>query len=176
MVRSIAACLILSLMIAPLAAQQPATPGTPAPATPAAQPPKLPADLAKPRSQLQAEFAVAAGDTVLFAYQSKELTKRSAKILEGQATWLKQHAGLAITLEAYCDDDLPAEQTQALCQERGNIVKTELVRLGIAADRFRIAAFIDPPGRKSGGATSGGRKDDDKNRRNNRRVMTRIDG
>src|SRR5688572_2365423 len=145
--------------------------------TPAQQPGKtvLPATtIATPRSQLQAEFAVAAGDTVLFAYQAKELTQRTAKILASQAAWLKQHANLPVSLEAYCDDDLPPEQTRQLCLDRGNAVKAELVRLGVGADRIKVVAFIDPPIRKGGGATASGRKDDDKNRRGNRRVMTRI--
>lgn len=139
-------------------------------------PPKLPAELQKPRSQTQAEFAVAAGDTVLFAYQSKEVTRRTVKILETQAAWLKQHASLPVSLEAYCDDDMPAEQMRQLCLERGNAVKAELVRGGVAADRVKVTAFIDPPVRKGGGATAAGRKEDDKSRRNNRRVMTRVDG
>jgi outer membrane protein OmpA-like peptidoglycan-associated protein len=148
---------------------------TPAPAT---QPGKtvLPATtIATPRSQLQAEFAVAAGDTVLFAYQARELTQRTSKILASQAAWLKQHANLPISLEAYCDDDLPPEQTRQLCLDRGNVVKAELVRLGVGAERIKVVAFIDPPIRKGGGASAGGRKDEDKNRRGNRRVMTRID-
>jgi len=153
---------------------------TPAPTTQAATPPnqpvKLPAEIQRPRSQLQAELAVQAGDSVLFPYQGKDLTKRSIKILETQSTWLKEHAALPISLEAFCDDDLPVEQTRQLCLDRANAVKTELVRLGVAADRFKIVTFIDPPPRKGGGAAAGGRKDEDKNRRNNRRVVTRIDG
>lgn len=146
-------------------------------AAPATQPKTvLPATtISKPRSQLQAEFAVAAGDTVLFAYQAKELTQRTTKILGSQANWLKEHADLPVSLEAYCDDDMPPEQTRQLCLARGNMVKAELVRLGVGAERIKIVTFIDPPIRKGGGAAASGRKDEDKNRRGNRRVMTRID-
>jgi peptidoglycan-associated lipoprotein len=149
------------------------TPAKPTPQT--AAKPTVPANLQKPRSQLQAEFAVAAGDTVLFPYQGKELSKRATKIVENQADWLKQHADLKISLEAYCDDDLPPDQTRALCQARAQTVKADLVRLGVSADRISILTFIDPPPRKGGGATAGGRKAEDKDRRGNRRVMTRID-
>src|SRR5262245_62099989 len=97
------------------------TPAKPTPQT--AAKPTVPANLQKPRSQLQAEFAFAAGDTVLFPYQGKELSKRATKIVENQADWLKQHADLKISLEAYCDDDLPADQTRALCQARAATVK-----------------------------------------------------
>jgi outer membrane protein OmpA-like peptidoglycan-associated protein len=172
------AALVLSAGLSLAQQGQQPKPGAPTPQTaaqPATPPVKLPADLVKPRSQLQAEFAVASGDTVLFAYQGKDLTKRSVKILETQAAWLKEHADLPITLEAYCDDDLSREKTQQLCIDRGNSVKTELVRLGIAAERFKIVTFIDPPPKKGGGAAADGRKEEDKNRRNNRRVMTRID-
>ncbi len=152
-------------------AAQPATQPTPQ----TAAKPTVPANLQKPRSQLQAEFAVAAGDTVLFPYQGKELSKRATKIVESQADWLKQHADLKITLEAYCDDDLQPAQSRALCQGRAETVKGDLVRLGVTAARISIVTFIDPPPRKGGGATASGRKTEDKDRRGNRRVMTRID-
>jgi len=168
--------MILAAGVLGAAASHAQTP--PASATPqtAAKPAvTVPANLQKPRSQLQAEFAVAAGDTVLFPYQGKELSKRSTKIVESQAEWLKQHADLRISLEAYCDDDLAPAQTRALCQARAETVKADLVRLGVAAERISIVTFIDPPPRKGGGATAGGRKTEDKERRSNRRVMTRID-
>lgn len=159
----------------PASAQQTPQAAPPAPpAAPANVP--LPAKIDAPRSQLQAEFALAAGDTVLFAYQAKDLNRRSQKILETQAAWLKERPHLKVTLEAYCDDDLPATAMRALCTDRAAEVSAFLVKQGVPAERIATQVFPDPPARKGGGLAAGGRAEEDKNRRGNRRVMTRIAG
>ena len=125
--------------------------------------PEAPAVTPMPVGQLQSEFAVAAGDTVLFDYQSTELTPRSAKILDNQVRWLKARPELKITLEAWCDDDIDPGRAREFCLDRARSVRDYLVRQGVKADRISLMAF---DGKKT--------TKDDKVRRTNRRVDTRV--
>jgi peptidoglycan-associated lipoprotein len=127
--------------------------------------PETPAVTPVPVGQLQSEFAVAAGDTVLFGYQSTELTPRSAKILDNQAQWLKARPEVKVTLEAHCDDDIDPGRAHAFCLDRARAVRDHLVRRGVKADRIALVAF---DGKKS--------TKDEKVRRTNRRVDTRVSG
>jgi peptidoglycan-associated lipoprotein len=153
--------------------------------------PSLPTATPAPASQLQSEFAVAVGDTVLFPYQSKDLTLRSLKILDNQAKWLKAKPEVKVTLEAYCDDDIEPGKAREFCMSRAREVRDYLVRQGVASERISLVAFDDSqaPRRVSKTDKSGksdsksdtkanpdskkGKKDE-KARRTNRRVATRV--
>ncbi len=178
------------------------TPPNPPPAKPPqiAPKPALPTVTPAPASQLQSEFAVAVGDTVLFPYQSKELTLRSLKILDNQAKWLKAKPEVKVTLEAYCDDDIDPGQAREFCMSRAREVRDYLVRQGVTSERISLVAFDDSqaPRRVSksdkksdttkteSGKSESGKTDtkanpdskkgkkDEKARRTNRRVATRV--
>ena len=119
------------------------------PAPPPSKPPQiapkpsLPTVTPAPTSQLQSEFAVAVGDTVLFPYQSKELTLRSIRILDNQAKWLKVKPEVKVTLEAYCDDDIDPKDAREFCMSRAREVRDYLVRQGVASERISLVAFDD---------------------------------
>jgi outer membrane protein OmpA-like peptidoglycan-associated protein len=171
---------LASLLLAGLAGAAMAQ--TPPAGTPQAAPkPALPAVTPQPASQLQAEFAVAAGDTVLFLYQSNDLTLRSIKILDNQAAWLKNRADVRITIEAYCDDDIDPKRAAAFCLDRARAVRDYFVKQGIKSERMTLVAFDDrqapkPPPKKADGKKADSKKPgkEDKARRTNRRVSTRV--
>jgi outer membrane protein OmpA-like peptidoglycan-associated protein len=183
--RAVLASLLLAGLAGAAAAQTPPA-GAPQGTPQAAPRPALPAVTPQPASQLQAEFAVAAGDTVLFLYQSNELTLRSIKILDNQAAWLKNRADVKITIEAYCDDDIDPKQAAAFCLNRARAVRDYFVKQGIASERMSLVAFDDrqapkPPPKKADSKKADGKKadgkkpgKDDKARRTNRRVSTRV--
>ncbi|QQS14504.1 MAG: OmpA family protein [Rhodospirillales bacterium] len=168
-------------MITPGARTEPPVPApaTTAPAAPAATAAPTPV----PPTQLQAEFAVAVGDTVMFNYQSKDLTLRSLKILDNQAVWLKGRADLKITVEAYCDDDLEGAKAREFCLSRGREVRDYLVKQGVAAERITVVAFEDAPAprRAAKAEAKPDAKPDpkkagksEKARKGNRRAVTRV--
>lgn len=142
----------------PQVAPKPAAPAAPAPVT-----------------QLQSEFAVAVGDTVIFPYQSKDLTLRSLKILDNQAKWLIAKPDVKITLEAYCDDDIDPAKAREFCLSRAREVRDYLVKQGVTSERISLIAFDDTQVARSGAKPESKKgKKDEKNRRTNRRVSTRV--
>jgi peptidoglycan-associated lipoprotein len=185
---------ILAFALAGSAAAQTQTNPPPAKPPQIAPKPSLPTATPAPASQLQSEFAVAVGDTVLFPYQSKELTLRSLKILDNQAKWLKAKPEVKVTLEAYCDDDIEPSQAREFCMSRAREVRDYLVRQGVASERISLVAFDDSqaPRRvskpkdsktdtksdsksdKQANPDSKKGKKDEKARRTNRRVATRV--
>lgn len=152
------------------------------PTIPPASPPQIapkapvPAGAPAPASQLQAEFAVAVGDTVLFPYQSNDLTLRSIKILDNQVNWLKSKPDVRVTIEAYCDDDIDPKQAREFCLNRARAVRDYFVKQGLPNDRMSLIAFDDTqaPKRPSKNADAKKAKKNDKARRTNRRVSTRV--
>jgi peptidoglycan-associated lipoprotein len=164
---------------APPSATPPATskPATPPSAPPQAAPKPLPppAPPPAPVSQLQSEFAVAVGDSVMFPYQSKDLTLRSLKILDNQAKWLIAKPEVKVTLEAYCDDDIEQAKAQEFCLSRAREVRDYLVKQGVMSERISLVAFDDTQAPRTGAKPESKKgKKDDKNRRTNRRVSTRV--
>jgi outer membrane protein OmpA-like peptidoglycan-associated protein len=180
-----------------------------APTVPPAAPPQIapkpaePTVTPAPPSQLQSEFAIAAGDTVMFPYQSNQLTLRSLKILDNQASWLKARPEVKVTLEAYCDDDIEPAKAREFCLTRARSVRDYLVKQGVPSERMTLVAFDDTQAprrpakadKTKAGATKTdttkpdaskteadkadakkAKKDkkDEKARRTNRRVSTRV--
>lgn len=169
--RAVIVPIVMIALATGAAAQTPpatAPAGTPAPkpATPAAPP--------APVSQLQSEFAVAVGDTVMFPYQSKDLTLRSLKILDNQAKWLIAKPEVKVTLEAYCDDDIDPARAREFCLSRAREVRDYLVKQGVPSERMSLIAFDDTQVNRTAKPESKKGKKDEKNRRTNRRVSTRV--
>jgi outer membrane protein OmpA-like peptidoglycan-associated protein len=184
---------IIALAVPAAAQTQPTIPPSSAPqiapkATPA------PAVTPAPATQLQSEFAVAVGDTVMFPYQSNELTSKSLKVLDNQAKWLIGRPDVKVTLEAYCDDDIDPAQAREFCLTRARAVRDYLVKQGVPSERMSLVAFDDTqaprkpttananksattktdPAKPDAARKDSKTKKDDKARRTNRRVSTRV--
>ncbi len=166
----IASIVMVALATGAVAQTPPATPPAGTPATKPATPPAPPT----PVTQLQSEFAVAVGDTVMFPYQSNDLTLKSLKILDNQAKWLAAKPDVKVTLEAYCDDDIEPAKSREFCLSRARGVRDYLVKQGVQSERISLIAFDDTQVTRTAKPESKKGKKDDKNRRTNRRVSTRV--
>jgi peptidoglycan-associated lipoprotein len=78
---------------------------------------------------------------IYFLYDSDEIDEPSKKILEANASVLKQYSTWVITVEGHCDERGTAEYTLALGDRRALTAKNYLMSLGIAADRLRTVSY-----------------------------------
>ncbi len=87
------------------------------------------------------EQAAAALKTVYFAYDSDALSDDALHTLESDAAWLNQHPQVRVMLEGHTDERGTVEYNVALGQRRARSVKTQLTRLGVAADRLDTISY-----------------------------------
>jgi len=78
---------------------------------------------------------------IYFLYDSDEIDDASKKILEANASVLKQYSTWVITVEGHCDERGTAEYNLALGDRRALSAKNYLMSLGIAADRLRTVSY-----------------------------------
>ena len=78
---------------------------------------------------------------IYFLYDSDEIDDASKKILEANASVLKQYSTWVITVEGHCDERGTAEYNLALGDRRALTAKNYLMSLGIAADRLRTVSY-----------------------------------
>lgn len=80
-------------------------------------------------------------DRVLFDLDSSQLSAEAQQILSTQATWLKQHSNVNVTLEGHCDERGTREYNIALGERRATAAKKFLVGLGIAGNRISTISY-----------------------------------
>src|SRR5215813_6700489 len=118
------------------AAAPPAPAPAPAPATPAAPAP-APAPMAKP-----SEFAKNPNlKTIYFDFDKYDIRPGDAKILDGDAAWLKTNGDNLLLIEGNCDERGTAEYNLALCEKRAKAAMNYLVAQGIQANRITIISY-----------------------------------
>lgn len=83
-------------------------------------------------------FLLSVGDRVFFSEGSAKIGARTRAMLENQARWLIARPGLGITVIGRADDGGPADAMRDLAYKRADTVRTELVSLGLAANRIGI--------------------------------------
>jgi peptidoglycan-associated lipoprotein len=88
-----------------------------------------------------AEFQTQVGDRVFFSEGSAELGARARAALEAQATWLKRHTSLAVTIEGHADDAETIGHNLEVSRRRAEAVRRRLIESGVAAERIRTAAY-----------------------------------
>jgi len=79
--------------------------------------------------------------TVHFDFDKSDIRSEDARILEGNAAYLKGNPAGKVALEGYCDPRGTEEYNRGLGLRRANAVKAYLVKLGIAADRMSVISF-----------------------------------
>jgi peptidoglycan-associated lipoprotein len=135
---------------APTGAAQATTPPavavTPAPAPPAATPP-APAPAAPPTTAAPAtrppvqEFAANPNlKDINFDFDKYDIRPGDAKILDGNATWLKSNDALVL-IEGHCDERGTNEYNLALGERRGRAAVAYLVSKGIDQSRFTLISY-----------------------------------
>src|SRR5215472_16225652 len=116
------------------AAAPPAPAPAPAPATPAAP---APAPMAKP-----SEFAKNPNlKTIYFDFDKYDIRPGDAKILDGDAAWLKTNGDNLLLIEGNCDERGTAEYNLALGEKRAKAAMNYLVAQGIQANRITIISY-----------------------------------
>lgn len=80
-------------------------------------------------------------DRVFFDYDSSQVDEEAKATLERQAAWLKQNAGVNVTVEGHCDERGTREYNIALGERRATAAKKVLVSLGVAANRISTISY-----------------------------------
>jgi peptidoglycan-associated lipoprotein len=127
-------------------APAPAAP-TPAPAAPAPAPaPAMPAPAAPapaPAPMVRpSEFAPNPNlKAIYFDFDKYDVRPSDAKILDGNAAWLKTSADNLVLIEGNCDERGTAEYNLALGEKRAKAAMNYLVAQGIQASRVTIISY-----------------------------------
>jgi len=78
---------------------------------------------------------------IYFLYDSDEIDDASKKILEANASVLKQYSTWVITVEGHCDERGTAEYNLALGERRAKSTMNYLVGQGVAASRVTVISY-----------------------------------
>ena len=120
---------------APAAPAPAPAPAMPAPAAPAPAP--APAPMVRP-----SEFAPNPNlKTIYFDFDKYDVRPSDAKILDGNAAWLKTNADNLVLIEGNCDERGTAEYNLALGEKRAKAAMNYLVAQGIQANRVTIISY-----------------------------------
>ena len=78
---------------------------------------------------------------IFFAYDSWQLSKRSHRILESNAKWLKAHPHARITIEGHCDQRGTQAYNHVLGQRRAETTQWYLSQLGVPSHQMAVVSF-----------------------------------
>lgn len=78
---------------------------------------------------------------IFFDLDSSDLNTEAQRILDANATLLKQNGGWTVTIEGHCDERGTAEYNLALGERRALSARAYLVSLGLPADRLRTVSY-----------------------------------
>jgi peptidoglycan-associated lipoprotein len=79
-------------------------------------------------------------ETVLFEYDSADLSDQGRATLQKNATWMTRWASTRVTVEGHADSRGTNEYHLALGERRAAAVRDYLVSLGVAASRLSIVS------------------------------------
>src|SRR5215470_1101912 len=112
-------------------------PSAPAAAPPAPAPAPAPAPMAKP-SEFEKNPNL---KTIYFDFDKYDIRPGDAKILDGDAAWLKTNGDNLLLIEGNCDERGTAEYNLALGEKRAKAAMNYLVAQGIQANRITIISY-----------------------------------
>ncbi|HCQ81786.1 MAG TPA: peptidoglycan-associated lipoprotein Pal [Rhodobiaceae bacterium] len=93
-------------------------------------------------SSVSAKYLVEnVGDRVFFSTDRSVLDASARGTLVRQADWLKQNAGISLTIEGHADERGTREYNLALGARRANAVRDFLISQGVNADRLQTISF-----------------------------------
>ena len=78
---------------------------------------------------------------VFFDFDKYDVRADDAKILDGNATWLKSNANNLVLIEGHCDERGTNEYNLALGERRAKSTMNYLVSQGIQANRITIISY-----------------------------------
>jgi peptidoglycan-associated lipoprotein len=127
---------------APPVTPEPAAPAPPAPspATPVTPAPAIPVPVAAPPPP--SEFSENANlKDIHFDFDKYDIRPEDAKILDGNAAWLKSNQRNLVLIEGHCDERGTAEYNLALGERRAKSTMSYLVAQGVAANRITTISY-----------------------------------
>ena len=125
---------------APTAPTQTVTP-TPTPTPPAQLQPAQPAPAPGPAPR-PSEFALNDNlKTIYFDFDKYDVRPADAKLLDGNAAWLKSNGDNLLLIEGHCDERGTNEYNLALGEKRAKAAMNYLVAQGIQANRITIISY-----------------------------------
>lgn len=80
-------------------------------------------------------------EDVFFDTNKAELRQEARDTLADDASWLKAHPSIDISVEGHCDERNTEEYNLALGWRRANAVKSYLVALGVGRDRISTISY-----------------------------------
>ncbi len=92
-------------------------------------------------SALVADFERNVGDRVFFAFDRSDLTKEAKETLMHQATWLKAHSSIRVSVQGHCDERGTREYNLALGERRANAAKMFLESHGVESTRLETISY-----------------------------------
>lgn len=87
------------------------------------------------------ELKTKVGDTVLFHFDSSEVSPEGKEIVSRQAAYMQHYPSLTFTIEGHCDERGTREYNLALGERRATSVKTALEALGIPEQRLQTISY-----------------------------------
>jgi peptidoglycan-associated lipoprotein len=125
---------------APTAPTQTVTP-TPTPTPPAQLQPAQPAPAPGPAPR-PSEFALNDNlKTIYVDFDKYDVRPADAKLLDGNAAWLKSNGDNLLLIEGHCDERGTNEYNLALGEKRAKAAMNYLVAQGIQANRITIISY-----------------------------------
>jgi peptidoglycan-associated lipoprotein len=106
---------------------------------------------------------IAGLQTINFDYDKATLSADAKKKVQGNAEWMKAHAGTKLQIEGHTDARGSIEYNLSLGERRANAVKSYMTSLGVAAARLSIISY----GKEKPLASGDSESDYAKNRRAN---------
>ncbi len=86
-------------------------------------------------------FAAETNHRVYFGFDQYSLTPTGRKNLENQADWLKEHTGVHVEVQGYCDKRGPIPYNDRLGLRRADAAKAYLTTLGISSSRIETITY-----------------------------------
>jgi len=92
-------------------------------------------------NQTEAQLFAQTIKDVFFDYDSYDISQQYQRVLQADASFLKQHPNMKFLIEGHCDERGSTEYNLALGDNRANSIKQALISLGISADRIRTISY-----------------------------------
>lgn len=89
----------------------------------------------------QAALQAFENEDVHFNFDDATLTAEAIEILNQKVAWLRDNAGVSITVEGHCDERGTAEYNIALGERRAQSIVSFLVNAGIPADQIKAVSY-----------------------------------
>ena len=78
---------------------------------------------------------------IYFSFDSAELSAMAQDTLKSKAAWLRENAGVMVTIEGHCDERGTNEYNLALGERRAESARAYLIDLGISGSRLSTISY-----------------------------------